>query len=537
MLMDNEGSPSKKKDTKPKRRLQPPGFESSFDVVPSPSKRRRAQNHIPNTEHTVKHLATVFDHTPRRPQAKSGQGRTPMRVSKPSQNFSEGSAVERSTANPSPFRSTHRVLTAFPDFVSIFGDPTTSTKQTSEPHVPRRCDVFTAQHTTESSDISNDPGNITAVTPRTPLRVLKPPSFKEMTGDQNQFLTKNLTSPHQSTSTLKAEDGIMSSSMTSHLLHFPHVPSPFAHPKEKTTESDRKLIPLPLPPLLSVQDPTIIGTEDNKSRRNSMTSRLPHLQDAISRLASPKGKATESDRKLVSLPLPALRPDIRPDSNETETVDTSKSHTQRAEILARSVRESRKTQSVSLELVELARGLELSPQKPTRDYGPKFIRGGLAERAENLLSRSNTNFSLWQSAFVKQLEGSKYPKEDIRLHVVSILSCTKHPGSPSISNGLPRNAITTCREVLQETREGDGSPPQQGTVVFLFSGNGKASSSVGLEVGKDVCVWRPWQEIDLPAAYDPLHQPLVEVKLPPSGSQRPGGQRTALLCSRFLVLS
>ena len=160
-------------------------------------------------------------------------------------------------------------------------------------------------------------------------------------------------------------------------------------------------------------------------------------------------------------------------------------------------------------------------------------RGGLAERAERLFSQSSTNFSLWQTGFTRQLEGAKHTKEDLRLRVESIISYTKSTTRPSMSSAdaLPRTAITKCREVLPDMLEKPDSSPQEKTVVFLFANHKTVSSAVGFEEGKEVCVWRPWQEIELPAVHDQSHLPTMEVRTPPTASNG-----AALLCSRFLVL-
>lgn len=158
-----------------------------------------------------------------------------------------------------------------------------------------------------------------------------------------------------------------------------------------------------------------------------------------------------------------------------------------------------------------------------------FGRGGLAERAERLLLRSSTNFSLWQAGFVKRLEGAQNTKEDIRLRITSVLSFTRnHPRSSTSSvDALPRTAVARCREVIQDGNE--SSFPNEGTVVFLFSNHDRVSSVVRFEEGKDVCVWRPWREVELSSdwsAKEEVMSPLVS----------DASKRTALLCSRFVVI-
>lgn len=164
-----------------------------------------------------------------------------------------------------------------------------------------------------------------------------------------------------------------------------------------------------------------------------------------------------------------------------------------------------------------------------------FRRGGLAERVEHLLFRSSTNFSLWQAGFAKQLERAKCTKEDIRLRISSILSYTKNTTGIS-SNGLPRTVITKCTKVLQGAPEGNGNSPQEETVVFLFSNHDRVSSAINFQEGKEVCVWRPWQEVELPEVLDGIPLPALKVGALPTPGEFTTGRRTALLCSRFLIL-
>jgi hypothetical protein len=161
-----------------------------------------------------------------------------------------------------------------------------------------------------------------------------------------------------------------------------------------------------------------------------------------------------------------------------------------------------------------------------------LLRGGLAEQADRLFSRSSTNFSLWQAGFVKQLEGAKQTKEDLRLHIVSILSFTRN----TTADALPRSAIARCSEVLQDASDRTESNPQEGTVVFLFAKHDRVSSPVNFQEGKDVRVWQPWQEIELPEVLNQLDSPAKEVRTLPNSQVPAAGKRTALLCSRFLVV-
>lgn len=114
-----------------------------------------------------------------------------------------------------------------------------------------------------------------------------------------------------------------------------------------------------------------------------------------------------------------------------------------------------------------------------------------------------------------------------------MLGYTKQPGEPAEAAGAPRSAITRCREVVNDiSGEDSEAQPQEGTVVFLFAVHPKVSSAAAFGEGRDVCVWRPWQEIDMLDTHDPFTMPPVAMM----SAQNLGGRRTVLLCSRFLVL-
>lgn len=159
------------------------------------------------------------------------------------------------------------------------------------------------------------------IAPRTPMRVLKPPMLREALETENHSFSKEYSSR---------------SSRSFHL----HDIAPIA--------------------------------DTGKGRLSSMTSHLPSLSGAVSRLASPKGPAVNTDKKLVPLAPPALWTDLPQGSEEPPM--TTVSHTQRAEVLANSVRVSRTNPPANVELLELFQGVELSPQKGSKGRGMRFIK-------------------------------------------------------------------------------------------------------------------------------------------------------------------
>lgn len=155
----------------------------------------------------------------------------------------------------------------------------------------------------------------TVIGPQTPTHMLKPPSFRETVESLNHFSSQN------------------------HLISLGKVSPSFG--------------------ITSVAD-------TDKLKLSSMTSHLASL-------ATPK--RTDVDRKLLPIPPPISAPESSKVLNEaTTTASPTVSHAERAQILANSVRIPLTQQPANVELAELSRGLELSPQKGGRAHGTKLIR-------------------------------------------------------------------------------------------------------------------------------------------------------------------
>ncbi|KAL4064076.1 hypothetical protein V8B97DRAFT_1876259 [Scleroderma yunnanense] len=151
---------------------------------------------------------------------------------------------------------------------------------------------------------------------------------------------------------------------------------------------------------------------------------------------------------------------------------------------------------------ELHRGIMLSPDKRSRGKHPKFIRGGLAERAQQHISCDQTDFVLWRCQTEKKAESAMRATSDIRLHILRILHVLKIPEKPH-SVPVPRCALAVCRVMgRHKFVEGDLTA---GTYLVLFNftltyGSGPAiSSAQQFGEGRDVFVWMPWQEINVSA--------------------------------------
>ena len=216
-----------------------------------------------------------------------------------------------------------RVSSSFSEFTSTFDMPPPSF--TSKPnfgllpskvaHYPHHTSV---KFLTETGSVAS-----TSFGPRTPMRVLKPPSLREAVESQNRPLEGNLSSP----------------SGRGYRLH------------------------------------TVISAGTDKLKLSSVMSHLTSLEDPISHLASPKCMATELNRKLVPIAPPTLAPEPPKGLNEAVTATPSSvSHAERAKTLASAVRISRTHQPAKVDFAELSRGLELSPQKHERAPGKKLIK-------------------------------------------------------------------------------------------------------------------------------------------------------------------
>ncbi|KLO08030.1 hypothetical protein SCHPADRAFT_908946 [Schizopora paradoxa] len=189
---------------------------------------------------------------------------------------------------------------------------------------------------------------------------------------------------------------------------------------------------------------------------------------------------------------------------------------------------------------ELMRGLLVSPEKPGTK-GKKFLRGGLAERAQGFLSRSQTAYTLWQKDIEVQLHSiATRPNEssfishrralrpDLILRVESVLHETRISGT-SRGSGSLRGILASCtmNEAAKDTFPPNPSGTNLNSLIVLFSfspelhGGAAVTSSdpmFDMAEGTELFVWKPFHE----------------VRLPGDGT---GEDERALLCSRFLSIS
>ncbi|KIJ18198.1 hypothetical protein PAXINDRAFT_71508 [Paxillus involutus ATCC 200175] len=149
---------------------------------------------------------------------------------------------------------------------------------------------------------------------------------------------------------------------------------------------------------------------------------------------------------------------------------------------------------------ELQRGVMVSPDKRSRGKDPKFVRGGLAERAQHRISCAKTDFALWKRQMERKVEsGSKFPS-DMRLRMLKILHISKTPERPR-SIPVPRYGLALCRLTSRHKFASGDLTLGTYVVLFSFSPTHGASSAISsadrFEEDRDVMAWMPWQKVDV----------------------------------------
>jgi len=195
----------------------------------------------------------------------------------------------------------------------------------------------------------------------------------------------------------------------------------------------------------------------------------------------------------------------------------------------------------SSESRELTRGLLVSPEKPGAK-GKKFLKGGLAERAQTIVNRSQTSYTLWQKDIEVHLRAipsgpnahsftsyRRALRPDLLLRVVSVLRETRISGT-SRGAGSLRSVLARC-DVQQTGRDAlSTTPTAQSTttllVLFSFSPEVLARASVtssdptfDMVEGVEIMVWKPFHEVVLSR----------------EGASAEASEK-ALFCSRFLAI-
>lgn len=143
------------------------------------------------------------------------------------------------------------------------------------------------------------------------------------------------------------------------------------------------------------------------------------------------------------------------------------------------------------------------------------IRGGLAELTQNIISRANTDFSLWSKEIAHP--GGR-TNSHTRLEVREILSRNPKETSESSTGGYNTPGIVFS--VLTRCQTLDPAKDQSGLVLFSSRspiGSSRVSNIKGVDIGKEVHIWEPWSEATLATTHSSTRTEKV------------------ILCSRFMV--
>lgn len=160
---------------------------------------------------------------------------------------------------------------------------------------------------------------------------------------------------------------------------------------------------------------------------------------------------------------------------------------------------------------EIQRGIGLSPRKNKSAKG-KFVRGGLAGRAQHLISGTKTDYTLW-CLQLKQKLSSASPSAptlscDLRLHILRVLPLPTKTPTPT------RVHVAVCR-ISSRHRFANITDLRDQCYVVLFPH--VVEPSRNFEEGKDVLAWTPWYKASLSAVVprEVLGSISVEPLIPP----------------------
>ncbi|TFK69804.1 hypothetical protein BDN72DRAFT_839963 [Pluteus cervinus] len=181
------------------------------------------------------------------------------------------------------------------------------------------------------------------------------------------------------------------------------------------------------------------------------------------------------------------------------------------------------------------RGLEMSPEKDKKAKSGKFIRGGLAARANDMLTRTRNSLNLWQTETEHLLAGSRRPPPDIRLRILRVIHVPtplpNHVLQSSPSSNATSAGIALCKIISTHSLPGlRASRLEVHRTVFSFLASTTPNTLVRnpkdfLE-GLEVHVWAPYHQIESPS------QDTNEVEM--EGDKVVSN--FVMMCSRFYIL-
>lgn len=360
---------------------------------------------------------------------------------------------------------------------------------------------------------------------------------------------------------------------------FDSDPQTTASSSSKANAGSRSEKRLLKPPLLTTlpSDTINLNTPPKKRIRMSDLKPITHDNHGVSnlrRIPIPQPQPISPSSRKKTTPLKSLPPPFPTSSSSTHRTSPSMKPIS-STLVARAI--DLTTQHGNAELLsvflqhhgvdhvsptdrELHRGLLASPEKGkgrpgNTKSGLKFIRyllfflyrvrlrptvlcrGGLAERADHLLSRTHTALSLWRREM--ETEGGDLPRTrpkfksapDLRLSIIRIIHHTssRQPRSGGPGQGI---VIAICRLIHP------GFKPDEIMSVLL-----NLSSPAPAKEGSELYLWRPWYEVEVGVGANANVSVGIDVDvdvgtndvgLPKSGCVNFTG--SLLLCSRFLIL-
>ncbi|EIW76712.1 hypothetical protein CONPUDRAFT_84659 [Coniophora puteana RWD-64-598 SS2] len=196
---------------------------------------------------------------------------------------------------------------------------------------------------------------------------------------------------------------------------------------------------------------------------------------------------------------------------------------------------------------ELQRGVMVSPDKRSKGgKEPKFIRGGLAERAQHVISGTQTNYTLWRRQMEQKLESGSTARlsPDVRFKVLKVLHILRSQDKPGAraprahpaSSSAPRCGLALCVLVGRPKLKfnvGELADGQTYLVLLPFSPSSSAvvGAAEHLQEESEIMAWMPWQSAELEEGAALTRAPVLS-----DGETPEDFSRKVLVVSRFHLL-
>ncbi|OAX40764.1 hypothetical protein K503DRAFT_855135 [Rhizopogon vinicolor AM-OR11-026] len=160
---------------------------------------------------------------------------------------------------------------------------------------------------------------------------------------------------------------------------------------------------------------------------------------------------------------------------------------------------------------EMQRGIGLSPRK-NKDNKGKFKRGGLADRAQYLISCSKTDYTLWHRQLEQTLSSvspaAPPPPYDMRFRILRVIPLPTKTSTPTSMH------LAVCRISSRKKLASVGDLTDQCYAVLFPHLSGPSRN---FEEGMDVLAWKPWFKVVIASVVprEALESLSVEPLMPP----------------------